>query len=399
MVNVSKKGRGDAPLLKEAILSQADESFLREFAHVFATLSSQGLSHQKMEPAGSDQFTKTLALVRRDPSFDCLLSLFKTRDGEPLATVASFMHTTEIKSVAAFGFLSFNSNFVSSTQQETSFSMSQVLDRTKEFGKEKGQKFAIGPINFSIWLSYRLKVSGFDVQYPWEPWGSPDFLSSLKSIKLNEVHSYRSEFYPLNKQLMKKHLSDHQRVMGGGVYEVIPVGSQRISEDLTRTLYRITTESFSGSSDVYDKLPYPLFHSVYVPQVVGSNTSCSFLCRLKENEVNASSGRDTSQSEKEHSEVEGSPPDTGDIVAYVYGFIDKTGEKPVGVVKTIAVDPAHRRKGISNALFHAVLQTFERQGVETVCSALMKDGVISGSYSSQAELKEFHKYALFKYDF
>ena len=84
----------------------------------------------------------------------------------------------------------------------------------------------------------------------------------------------------------------------------------------------------------------------------------------------------------------------------MYTFVDRCeadGQPEAAiVVKTIAIKPNQRGKGLSNALMYLAISKGRELGAHYAISATVHSGIQSESYARKGEVLWFHEYALWQ---
>jgi len=133
-------------------------------------------------------------------------------------------------------------------------------------------------------------------------------------------------------------------------------------------LHSLSMRGFAANF-LFEPLPLQLFKQLYVP----------------------TAAKTTSRSE----ELSGfviSP--AGEEVGFSFSFIDSTGGVPRVVLKSAAILPEHRGKGLSNALFYELLKDLDPSVHTEFVSALVRAGAQSESYGRAHGTLWRHEYEL-----
>jgi len=215
--------------------------------------------------------------------------------------------------------------------------------------KAAGHKRIVAPINGDTWHSYRfVSWTSDEPAFPLEPQNPIWYNEVFQACGFRPLKRYRSDQFPLARveALPQKDPAICLRAFRDGDLEVI---------------YHLSTQGFDGNF-LYDDIPFDTFFRLYqpfLPMLDGALTAIA--------------------------EVEGRP--TGFIFSYAAG--DRL------ILKSMAVLPAFRSRGIGAMLINHVLLAGRRMGLETAVAALMSEDNHSQAIVSKYGSERIREYTLY----
>ncbi|WP_027707297.1 GNAT family N-acetyltransferase [Zooshikella ganghwensis] len=310
--------------------------------------------------------------------------------------LAGFYHPQQVidgKPTAYFGFWE-------TTEQ---LNANQALfEQLETWAKAQGATQLLGPINFSTFGRYRLRLSHFDTTYfPSEPWNPSYYASLLTQLGFKPHTTYHSKFThqlefntQRNEQLRNKL---DQRLTPR--FQLSPLNSECLHQ-LQDKLYPLVEHTFSHNL-AYTSINPQLFKSHILQPL--ANRLCPYSSWLA--------------TDKKRGDVVGfvvCTPDYGPILSQGYqhqhpdrqpltqhqlNYYQHTPllKKPTCLIKTTGVLPSHQHRGIAAWLCltaaHAIRQRYQGMG-----AALIRDDNDSAKLASllcDGPDCETHQYGLF----
>jgi GNAT superfamily N-acetyltransferase len=230
---------------------------------------------------------------------------------------------------------------------------------------ENGAQVAIGPIAMNTWLPYRFLLEPKDeLRFSWEPQNPPLWPEIWKSSGFETEMTYASEGFSELARFADRIRPAHERAVAGG-FRFVPIDNERLLDLEIPKLYRLSMAGFADAH-LFEPLHEPLFRQLYVPLA----------------DKNA-------RGQLRHSCFIEAP--NGDTIGFSFNFVQ--GARLI--LKTIAVLPEYRGKGLSNAAMFPGVELAVREGLQDWATALVKTGAQSESYGRQYPSQWRHDYVLF----
>jgi GNAT superfamily N-acetyltransferase len=145
----------------------------------------------------------------------------------------------------------------------------------------------------------------------------------------------------------------------------VPIDTEHLLDREIPKLHRLSMAGFADAH-LFEPFPEPLFRQLYVPLA----------------DKNA-------QGQLRHSCFIEAP--SGEVIGFSFNFVQ--GSRLI--LKTIAVLPEYRGKGLSNAAMFPGVELAVREGIHDWVTALVKTGAQSESYGRQYPSQWRHEYVLF----
>ncbi len=235
--------------------------------------------------------------------------------------------------------------------------------------KAKGVKRAVGPIAYSTWFPYRVRL--FDdekksPQFSWEPHQPRGEEDVWPASGFTLLENFSSRAMSGLKAFAAGHDKGFQKALSEN-FAFSCFQDELKSEELRRKLiddlFDLTMESFSEAS-FFESISREQFHSLYVAGLseVG-DLSCSFIMRDAE----------------------------GKAAAFNFAFIDQG----YLVFKTLAVSKRLRGRGLSNGVLKLSSEAALVKNVENMIHALMRQGNKSENFGQNSTVLWEHHYGLF----
>lgn len=285
-----------------------------------------------------------------------------TLEGEVVGSIGVFSPVDTEKDFGLFGFLEIDL----SCTEEAKVAL-YLTNCAKDYLSSIGKIRMMGPVCFNIWLPYRYRLDFFDETHLWEPSQPRKYLDLLRDNDFTISHRYRSEFVDLTPAFEKKYQTDYLSILEAG-YSFKSFDEVDLYGEYLETLYQMSLKGFENSSEVYEPISFDVFKYLYMSFIDRSQLKYSFFCFNKLNEA----------------------------VGFMYTFLDDSDGVKTAVFKTISINNDYRGLRMSNALYYKCLESQLKDGVTRVCSALMKEDVISSSFTRNEKKKTVHSYAIFE---
>lgn len=258
------------------------------------------------------------------------------------------------------------------------FEVNVTLDRASEAAegllsvacawlRSQGVKKAYGPLDINTWFPYRFHVAsgkGGEAFFGWEPVNPPDYVHYFNENGFAELERYHSQGCRGVGAIMEKTKTDYDRALAMG-FTFRPFDGSELLDSEVPLLYDISMAGFQ-SNFLFEPIPLEAFRQLYVPIA---------------NKIDMSLARFVSDPE-------------GKAVGFFFIFEDQG----YMVLKSVAVLPEARGKGLSNALIHSSSIEAQKRGLDRIIVALVKSGAQSESYEKKCAPMWRHEYALFQRD-
>jgi ribosomal protein S18 acetylase RimI-like enzyme len=250
-----------------------------------------------------------------------------------------------------------------------------VIARVRSWAAAHGAVELYGPANFSTALAYRLRLSAHDrgLPFPGEPYNPPCYANQLEALGLRLVRRYVTQiFHEAGLRALAEHkLPIFKRLerQGYSFERLEPDRWQRQAGALLELANAVFAENFAFT---------PLTSREF-----GARFGSGFAARLTPEGSVIAYGPD--------GELAGiclTMPHYGPLVAQAAGTARvRTSDlccarhaaelarhgPPSWVLKTIGTSPAHRRRGVADAMVGAMLQRGLRLGLTTLFGALIRE--------------------------
>ena len=251
------------------------------------------------------------------------------------------------------------------TMTESKDAAKALIEAASLWLKSKGAKKVYGPLNFNTWFPYRFRVGDQDnLRFTWEPVNPPEYARYLTNLGFKELETYHTVANQGLSGLISKTKDAHTRALGAG-YTVRPFDTGAIMSKEVPILYDISMAGFKDNF-LFEPIPLEAFKQLYVP--IANKTDVT-LARA----VTDSNGKDV-------------------------GFFLIFEDHGYMVLKSVAVKPEGRGKGLSNAMVYSAATAAKEKGLDLCISALVKSGAQSESYAKKGNFLWKHEYALYQRD-
>lgn len=252
-----------------------------------------------------------------------------------------------------------------------------LLDAAASWAASHGARRLLGPMNFNTWFPYRFKVKAAgtgganandDRQYAWEPVNPPEYPAFFESMGFRAIEHYHSVGTRSTRDIFEGTRAAFERAAGLG-YTMRKFDSAHLLDREVPILHRISMAGFADNF-LFEPIPEEFFRELYVPIA---------------NKVDVSLARFVLDP-------------AGKEVGFCFAFADRAdsgADQGQLVIKSIAVLPEARGRGLSNAFVHDCCREALTRGLDVFVSALMRSGAQSESYSRKGQEVWRHEYALF----
>ncbi len=303
------------------------QAFVDAFKELITNIYPENMARRYYIEDSLQGLQYTQQVVEQQVSFFCT-----SVDGQTAGTIALIIDTRLKAGLAFFGF------FACSNDKRV---FDSLWDRMHHQARTNNIRQLFGPVNGTIWHQYRIVSEGFDLPlFPGEPiscsYYYPWLLSKMPIDEVSCHSAYRNDY---------QFIIDHTRK----AYEnAVNMGYQF---EVTKTLDRKVLQQIFGLADaVFAKnsgfvhLSFKAFMALYGDDKLEQFVGSVYLVRFQ-NEI--------------------------------IGFCMNILHQGMLIMKTIAVDESHRKRGIGNALTHLVHLHAKEQQIGTIVYALVnKDNLI-----------------------
>jgi len=236
---------------------------------------------------------------------------------------------------------------------------------------KQGVSRIVGPIAFNTWFPYRFRLDSDERCFDWEPVNPPEYVLAVEAAGFEIGEKYSSTAFSELEEVAGKLEPAYRRSLSEGFsYRAFAADSL---DTHIPALYRISHAAFSDNY-LFEPIAQELFAKAYVSIADKGRRMLSWFV-LDPN---------------------------GEPVGFLYTFIvrivcDGTTETAV-VLKSIAIMPDMRGKGLSNGLLYLVIKESLELGIDYAISATVHSGIQSESYARKGGQLWRHKYALWQKD-
>ncbi|NDD91788.1 hypothetical protein EBZ37_06860 [bacterium] len=240
-----------------------------------------------------------------------------------------------------------------------------LLGAACHFLEKSGCKSATGPIHYNTWFPYRflLKPSD-DFCFSWEPLNPPLWPELWRKFGFSVDSTFTSEGYEDLSKFAQRIKPHHQRALDLG-FRFDPIDQENLLIKELPKLYELSMKGFSDAP-FFAPISLELFRELYVP-LANKNA----------------------QGQLRYSRFIVSPE--GQTVGFSFNFVQDQRL----ILKTIAILPAARGLGLSNAAMFPGVEQALQEGVSQWVTALVRKGAQSESYGRYSTPLWRHEYALF----
>jgi len=215
--------------------------------------------------------------------------------------------------------------------------------------KDAGNKQIIAPINGDTWHQYRLvSWSNGDPAFPLEPHNPLWYNEIYEELGFKPLMKYRSDKFSMGsvKPIENTDLS---------------LNIREFQEGDLRLIYDISLKGFDGNY-LYNEITFEEFNKLYQPMLPMIDKELVVIA-----------------------EVDKTP------VGFMFTFIGNDTQ----ILKTMAVLPEYRSRGIGAKLINHVLLAGQKKGAKTAIAALMSDGNNSNKIVSKYGGEQIREYTLY----
>jgi len=246
---------------------------------------------------------------------------------------------------------------------------SLLLSTAETWLKEQGVKQVYGPVNYSTWFSYRFQTEteyihpAQDPQFEWEPAYAPEYFSDWEKNAYLEADHYHTKAFGKISETIQPTEASYDRLVSEG-FSMRQIDLRNFPERELAAITKINQQSFSDKFLVEPIDPIA-FQKLYAAPLLKHISHLSIFIL------------DPEQKE----------------IGYCFSFVDQG----YFVWKTMAVMKEFQGKSLASAAIHYSLKLAEKEGVNDMVTALIREGA-----QSEVLLKKFpyhqwtHHYRLLK---
>ena len=251
--------------------------------------------------------------------------------------------------------------------------ISTLVVHAKRFLKEQGCSTVYGPMLYNTWLPYRYRLPESSPHcFSWEPDTPDGYMDILKASGFVLDEAYHSTaFGDLDRYLASTQTAYENAIHQGYTFQRID-GASALQQHIP-LLHQLSHTAFAENF-MFEPIPLPLFINLYVQ-----------LARKKH---------------KQHLYIVNAP--SGQPLGFVFSFEDAP-ESAAGIaseagliIKTLAVIPEGRGRGLSNALTYLIVEDAVQNGISYAVAAMVRAGIQSESYAKKGGFLWQNRYGLFR---
>ena len=230
----------------------------------------------------------------------------------------------------------------------------------------EGVDQVLGPLEGDTWHRYRLNVGPFgDPPFPMEPWNPPYYEAVWRAAGFVDAVRYVSVRISDLAAMLDRLLPRLEAARAAG-YRFRRFDPARPEQEFDH-LYALSLAGFRDNP-VYSDIPHDEFDALYRP----------VLPSVRPELVQLALGPD------------------GEAAGFVFGFVDVEAGVPTYSLKSIAVLPPHRQRGVAGALTALALQGAQELGARQVNFCLLHEGNPSRRLAG-GQGRVFRRYVLFRH--
>lgn len=309
--------------------------FYREFCQASTTLRAVGVWQST-----SQNPSIVAAQVAEPWPTPRELFLVHQSDGTLLASCAAALALSDTK----LGLIGF---FEAADTADGHAATALILSAAHTWLRSQGAEKVVGPVNLCTWFPYRFQAdSEFYSPRSWEPSSPPHYRKQWQKAGYTPTAWYFSEKSRLTMTACETNAPRLQRAEALG-YRFRPLvrEPQRFLDEEVPLLHDLTLRAFADNF-LFDPLPLPLFRQIYLPMV--DKLAAARFSWFVQSET-------------------GVP----------CGFLIAFEEQESLVIKTVGITPEHRGHSLQMALLQKAITQAVIEGIESIISALLKDGIAS----------------------
>jgi len=239
--------------------------------------------------------------------------------------------------------------YIGNFEMEDKESGKKQLKKYVKQMKKAGHNKIIAPVDGSTWHSYRLASwSSGESAFPMEPQNPLWYNEVYKETGFKPLQKYRSDKFALG-NVTKIAETDNSLHFRG------------LCENDLQTIYEISLQGFVENF-LYSNITYEEFSKLYQPVLPMLDSELAVIA-----------------------ELDNSP------VGFMFSFA--AGERQI--LKTMAILPGFRKKGIGAKMMNTVLLAGQKKGLKAAIAALISEGNHSHSIVSKYGSEKIREYTLY----
>jgi len=247
---------------------------------------------------------------------------------------------------------------------------SRLLSAAGDWLGRRGVSQAIGPVAFNTWFPYRLRLPDDDERrFEWEPVNPPEYVEAVAAAGYEPGEKYSSVAFRGAEAVAASFEADYARARADG-YDFQPIDMDEPGDDVA-ALYRISHAAFRDNY-LFEPISPALFAKAYLTTAKRRRAVLAWFVLDQR----------------------------GEEVGFLYTFVDTCVAAGItetaAVLKSIAIVPGHRGRGLSNALLRLALVEYSARGADYAISALVQAGARSEACARRAAGLWRHEYALWR---
>ena len=285
------------------------------------------------------------------------------KDGDTTLARIGAKVSAQSPEVGFIGFLEFDPD-----DEAACLAAARLIEAARQFLIGRRVKRIYAPVQFSTWFPYRYRISEDDRRFfAWEPVDPTVYLHAFEAAGFVEDMKYHSTAYGDLEGFLDKMKPSYEAALSAG-YRIRPFDRSRWHEREIPALYRISLEAFKESY-LFEPISLDMFTSLYVHIADKADQFSKMIVT----------------------------PD-GREVGYIFGFMDQHTEaksrESYFIIKSLAVVPGERGRGLSNAIVYAAVEDAVEAGAEYTVSAMVRSGIRSESLEKKGTHFWRHWYSL-----
>jgi len=306
-----------------------------------------------------------------------------TRHGRPVARVSAFVNNRVTLEDGPLGTLGHFESVDDPAIAEA------LIDRACTWLRDRGVRTVWGPMNGSVWMSYRFMTGGFeDMPFQGEPYNRPSYPGLFEAAGFEVLKRWQSTFSEGEelRGMVEKTRPRFERALGEG-YRFRPLELSRFEDEMA-TLHRLISDSFAGFLGFH-----PIEVSTFLELFGGLRALCvPDLIQFALDPDGAIVGYVCSLPDHPRA-LRALGGETHPLARLRFLLSRGRPAQHVTIYLGLVEAEQRRRSGLGGALAHLTTRSAHEAGVPLV-SALMAEDSLARSYSHQ-RTNRVHTYALY----
>ena len=240
-----------------------------------------------------------------------------------------------------------------------------LFQAVREWLKEEGCGWCIGPMNGSTWRKYRIAVPDPEPPFFMDAYHKPWYASLFESAGFSIAERYISTRIPLTEKFGGGN-EDHNSFLQERGLRVRPIRMNDYPEEI-RAIYDLSVEAFADNA-LYTPIEPDEFQQLYRKAAACIDPAFVRLCE----------------------------DEAGELQGFIFAVADRFQPIPTSlIIKTLAVKSGCKRKGLGGFLVRQLHADDRKAGYKDIIHALMHEKNLSTRVADTGAhlLRRYHLYA------